>query len=496
MHIKTYITFVISGILFLTSVNGQKANTPPSATQKAKVAALNNYINFSNECTHGLLIVHRLLENFNKNINKFVDLPDQKINFYSNKDLPKDVFEDPENWFYDVTPYQWYEKAVRGDSLLSSADAKEMQATATKMKSVVTGVNRLRFDLEDMIDKLDLTKRENLSLVYDKLETGVKMYKDFYVQQTKLEEVVQKSFKSINPSQDDIQFPAVIKSVSDLYGAARNILEALYHKNDDHIDEQIQAHEKALAAFESINLSDYNSTRLVGSKIQLYWNNIRKQSKEAIASEKLFAQGENIAEEYKLYDKYYYYYNLTVINRFNRYGSGIVFEMNRILEYLDIPLIRYFEVPHYFKVIYPKILEKTDVIKSSDPVVKMLPREVKGRNVVVANQKIYVDSLITEFSLYDHKIIDGDIVSISFNGDWILEKFKISEKHYKFTIELNESGKNFLLLHADDMGRNPPATIALSYLLGGKKELIILNSDINTSEVIEIIRKDTADSSN
>ena len=24
-------------------------------------------------------------------------------------------------------------------------------------------------------------------------------------------------------------------------------------------------------------------------------------------------------------------------------------------------------------------------------------------------------------------------------------------------------------LHADDMGRNPPATIALSYYLGGKK---------------------------
>jgi len=37
------------------------------------------------------------------------------------------------------------------------------------------------------------------------------------------------------------------------------------------------------------------------------------------------------------------------------------------------------------------------------------------------------------------------------------------------------------------MGRQPPATIALSYKYKGKKELIILNSDKAKSEVIEII---------
>lgn len=490
------ILLAIAGLTSGLTGFGQSAGKDNTQAVKAKVTALNNYINFSNESTHGLLIVHRLLENFNKNINKFVDLPDQKINFYSNKDLPGDVFEDPENWFYDVTPYQWYDKAVKEDNVLAPKDAQELRAIAGKMKGIVTGVNRLRFDLEEMIEKLDLTKRENLSLVYDKLEVGVKLFKDFYVEQTKLEDAVQKAYSSIKVSKDELQFPEVLKDITALYKSARNILESLYHKNDDHIEDQIKAHEKALSDFEAIQLSNYNSTRLVGSKIQLFWNNIKKQSREAIVSEKQFAQGENIAEEYKLYDKYYYYYNITIITRFNRYGSGIVFEMNRILEYLDVPLVRFFEVPHYFKVVYPKILEKTDVIKSSDPVVKTLPREVKGRNVVVANQKIFVDSLITEFSLYDHKIVDGDIVSISFNGDWILEKFKISEKPYNFKIALNDSGKNFLLLHADDMGRNPPATIALAYLLGGKRELIILNSDINTSEVIEIVQKGATDGSN
>ncbi|HRO72994.1 MAG TPA: hypothetical protein PK611_04940, partial [Saprospiraceae bacterium] len=119
----------------------------------------------------------------------------------------------------------------------------------------------------------------------------------------------------------------------------------------------------------------------------------------------------------------------------------------------------------------------------------VLPSTVRGRSVVLADHTIFIDSSVVVFQMYDHKIIDGDIVSISFNGDWLVEKYQISEKPYEFKIQVNEEGKNFLLLHADDMGKQPPATIALSYMYKGKKQLITLNSDIAKSEVIEIIMK-------
>ncbi|MBC7884673.1 MAG: hypothetical protein H7X99_04320, partial [Saprospiraceae bacterium] len=124
---------------------------------------------------------------------------------------------------------------------------------------------------------------------------------------------------------------------------------------------------------------------------------------------------------------------------------------------------------------------------ASDPVVTALPTVVKGRNVITATRTIKVDSFIADFKVYDHKIIDKDVVSLSFNGDWIIEKLQISGKPFEFTLKLNNEGKNFLLLHADDMGRNPPATIALSYMYKGKKQIIILNSDTAKSEIIEIL---------
>lgn len=473
--------------LFLCFAANVSVINAQEADNSAKIKALNNYVNFSNESTHGMLIVHRLLENFNKSINKFVDLPDQKINFYSNKDLPQDIFEDPEDWFYETSPNEWYAKINQSKSQLPAAVESKLSVPTTKMKSIIVSINKIRFDIEDMIPKLDLTKRENLSLVYDKLEEAVTMYKEFYTHQQVLESEVATYYKTLKITDNEVQFPVVIKAVDDLYSATRSALHALYMKDDENFRELIKNQQQALSKFSSIQLTDYNSTRLINPKMQTYWNNITKQSKESIAAQQLFVESENIPEEFKIYNKFYYYYNISVINKFNRYGNGVVFEMNRIIDYLSIPKIRYFEMPHYFKVIYPKILEKTEFLAASDPVIKALPKTVKGRSVITATRTINVDSFIVDFQMYDHKIVDRDIVSLSFNGDWIVEKYSITEKPYEFKLKLNEEGKNFLLLHADDMGRQPPATIALSYKYKGKKQLIILNSDTVKSEVIEIV---------
>ena len=137
------ISFFIFSILLCFQTSWGQASPD---TEKIKV--LNNYINFTNESTHGLLIVHRLLENFNKNINKFVDLPDQQINFYSNKDLPTDIFEDPENWFYDNSPNEWYAKIQAEKGKLPIATESKLNRSVSEMKGIIVSINKIRFDLD------------------------------------------------------------------------------------------------------------------------------------------------------------------------------------------------------------------------------------------------------------------------------------------------------------------------------------------------------------
>jgi hypothetical protein len=70
--------FFILILLFASSISY-------SQTSK-KLEALNEYVNFTNESVHGLLIIHRLLENSNQEVNKYVDLPNYKINNINNSD--------------------------------------------------------------------------------------------------------------------------------------------------------------------------------------------------------------------------------------------------------------------------------------------------------------------------------------------------------------------------------------------------------------------------
>ena len=190
--------------------------------------------------------------------------------------------------------------------------------------------------------------------------------------------------------------------------------------------------------------------------------------------------------EYKLYGKFYFYHNSDIINKMNRYGNGYVFEMNSLFAFLRMPVLHMTEEPHYYKVIYPEKLRKDDVIVSTDDKIEILPEKLKDREVITSSRKILVDSLKFGILLYDHMIQDGDIVSINFNGDWILEDLSLEAKPRKLKIQLNESGKNYILLHAENIGKRPPNTMAISYYYKGVKEQITLKSDLNASEMIEI----------
>ena len=84
-------------------------------------------------------------------------------------------------------------------------------------------------------------------------------------------------------------------------------------------------------------------------------------------------------------------------------------------------------------------------------------------------------------------IIDGDVVSVNFNGEWIIQKAELEKKPQTVKLKLNPEGKNYLILHADNVGTRSPNTTAISYSYRGVKRDLILKSDYNQSELIEIV---------
>lgn len=111
---------------------------------------------------------------------------------------------------------------------------------------------------------------------------------------------------------------------------------------------------------------------------------------------------------------------------------------------------------------------------------KIKKRKVEeGKIVTVEKQQFTI-------TVYDHKRNDGDIISLNYNGNWILEKFRIDndEHHIDVLLDVQKDNPNYLILYAHNLGAYAPNTCAVIIDDGVKKQRYILNSDMNTCDVI------------
>ena len=110
---------------------------------------------------------------------------------------------------------------------------------------------------------------------------------------------------------------------------------------------------------------------------------------------------------------------------------------------------------------------------------RLTERKVKnGQRITVTGGQLVI-------RVYDHKKIDGDIISLNHNGQWILFKHELEVNPYEFQVKLEKgSDKNYLMLFANNTGREPPNTAALWISDGETEQKVILNSDMDTCDII------------
>ncbi len=111
---------------------------------------------------------------------------------------------------------------------------------------------------------------------------------------------------------------------------------------------------------------------------------------------------------------------------------------------------------------------------------KIKDRKVeKGKTIVVRSRTINI-------TVYDHKQSDGDIISLNYNGNWLLERYKINNQEHSIDVLIDDNGKqlDYLLLYAHNLGKFPPNTVAVIVNDGYTKQRFILNSDMHVCDAI------------
>lgn len=113
-----------------------------------------------------------------------------------------------------------------------------------------------------------------------------------------------------------------------------------------------------------------------------------------------------------------------------------------------------------------------------------IPISIKDRKVE-RQTSLKVKSLEFEISIRDRGAVDGDIISLNLNGEWILNEYTVSKSPYKIKVKLNPNfTNNYLILYAHNLGEISPNTAQVSVVIDGKKYNLQLSSDLEKSGAI------------
>ena len=88
--------------------------------------------------------------------------------------------------------------------------------------------------------------------------------------------------------------------------------------------------------------------------------------------------------------------------------------------------------------------------------------------------------------LYDHKEVDGDIVTILLNGRVLVHGHLLTREVYYVDLPLS-CGENEVVLHAENLGRGVPNTAAMIFEQGGLRREVVLRSDEEESASIRVV---------
>ena len=141
----------------------------------------------------------------------------------------------------------------------------------------------------------------------------------------------------------------------------------------------------------------------------------------------------------------------------------------------------------------PITVIKKDTIKQ--PVVKIIPRTEKvlpsgfeNRNNAVL-QTITVENAAVKLELYDNGEVDGDSVSLFYNGKVLLAHKRLSETPILLEIPVPVDEVNELVMYADNLGTLPPNTALMIVRDGNKRYEVRITSDLKKSGTIRFIHK-------
>ena len=143
----------------------------------------------------------------------------------------------------------------------------------------------------------------------------------------------------------------------------------------------------------------------------------------------------------------------------------------------------------------PKI-EKNQTVKNDTPIQEstVTKPEIKNSNILSAQSPKYenrrkdivktitIEQPTFRLDFYDNGEIDGDSITVFYNGKVVLSHQMLTTKPITLTLSLDKNGKeNLVTMYADNLGTIPPNTALMIVTDGNKRYEVRIESDLAKS---------------
>lgn len=117
----------------------------------------------------------------------------------------------------------------------------------------------------------------------------------------------------------------------------------------------------------------------------------------------------------------------------------------------------------------------------------LVGRDFMAGRAVNAPTRYIIDADSAELRLMDNGIVDGDTISLYYNGQLIVQKLGLKEKPYIIKVPIYKGYPNRLVIYAESLGTFPPNTALIHMLYGKKEQSFLLSSNMSGSGSIELM---------
>jgi hypothetical protein len=126
-----------------------------------------------------------------------------------------------------------------------------------------------------------------------------------------------------------------------------------------------------------------------------------------------------------------------------------------------------------------------------DKIIAPIPIFEKRNNTII--KTIEVENVSVKVDLYDNGEIDGDSISLFYNGKLLLSHKRLSAKPITLYINVdNDKSVNELDMYAENLGSIPPNTALMVVTDGSHRYEVRITSDLKKSGAIRFIHKQDA----